>query len=152
METFSNIHIVNGAPCVVRKKIYAPLTNHHSFLTLILPFPPYLHFMTVEQIEKFLANETIPQNKAIRFEFKKRDPIRIGSDGYLYVDGKKVRDLNVTVNDPKLLQLKSAHDETKPDITAEFIFANENDEKASMLRIQTGDHVQELTEINCMTI
>ena len=32
--------------------------------------------MTVEQIEKFLANETIPQNKAIRFEFKKRDPIR----------------------------------------------------------------------------
>ena len=32
--------------------------------------------MTVEQIEKFLDNETIPQNKAIRFEFKKRDPIR----------------------------------------------------------------------------
>lgn len=32
--------------------------------------------MTVEQIEKFLDGETIPQNKAIRFEFKKRNPIR----------------------------------------------------------------------------
>ena len=46
-------------------------------LTFAYTFNPYLRpIMTVEQIEKFLANETIPQNKAIRFEFKKRDPIR----------------------------------------------------------------------------
>lgn len=46
--------------------------------------------MTVEQIEKFLDNETIPQNKAIRFEFKKRDPIR-----GLIVKGKDYNDLKV---------------------------------------------------------
>jgi hypothetical protein len=32
--------------------------------------------MTVEQIETFLAKETIPQGKIIRFELKKRDPVR----------------------------------------------------------------------------
>ncbi|HUP12611.1 MAG TPA: hypothetical protein VM187_10375 [Niastella sp.] len=46
--------------------------------------------MTVEQIEKFLDNETIPQNKAIRFEFKKRDPIR-----GLIVKGRDYNDLKV---------------------------------------------------------
>ena len=46
--------------------------------------------MTVEQIEKFLDNETIPQNKAIRFEFKKRNPIR-----GLIVKGNDYNDLKV---------------------------------------------------------
>jgi hypothetical protein len=32
--------------------------------------------MTVEQIESFLQKESIPQNKVIRFELKKRNPIR----------------------------------------------------------------------------
>ena len=32
--------------------------------------------MTVEQIETFLAKETIPQGKVIRFELKKRNPVR----------------------------------------------------------------------------
>lgn len=32
--------------------------------------------MTVEQIETFLQKETIPQGKIIRFELKKRDPVR----------------------------------------------------------------------------
>ena len=32
--------------------------------------------MTVEQIETFLAKETIPQGKVIRFEMKKRNPVR----------------------------------------------------------------------------
>lgn len=32
--------------------------------------------MTVEQIETFLAKETIPQGKIIRFELKKRNPVR----------------------------------------------------------------------------
>jgi hypothetical protein len=32
--------------------------------------------MTVEQIETFLAKETIPQGKIIRFEMKKRNPVR----------------------------------------------------------------------------
>lgn len=32
--------------------------------------------MTVEQIETFLAKETIPDGKIIRFELKKRDPVR----------------------------------------------------------------------------
>lgn len=32
--------------------------------------------MTVEQIETFLAKETVPQGKVIRFEMKKRNPVR----------------------------------------------------------------------------
>jgi hypothetical protein len=32
--------------------------------------------MTVEQIEHFLAKESIPQGKIIRFELKKRNPVR----------------------------------------------------------------------------
>ena len=32
--------------------------------------------MTVEQIETFLSKETIPQGKIIRFELKKRNPVR----------------------------------------------------------------------------
>lgn len=32
--------------------------------------------MTVEQIETFLAKESVPQGKVIRFEMKKRNPVR----------------------------------------------------------------------------
>jgi len=32
--------------------------------------------MTVEQIENWLAKEPIPQGKIIRFELKKRNPVR----------------------------------------------------------------------------
>jgi 3-deoxy-D-arabino-heptulosonate 7-phosphate (DAHP) synthase class II len=32
--------------------------------------------MTAEQIENFLSNETLPEGKIIRFELKKRDPVR----------------------------------------------------------------------------
>jgi hypothetical protein len=32
--------------------------------------------MTVEQIEQFLNRETVPQGKIIRFEMKKRNPVR----------------------------------------------------------------------------
>lgn len=32
--------------------------------------------MTVEQIENFLEKESVPQGKIIRFEMKKRNPVR----------------------------------------------------------------------------
>lgn len=32
--------------------------------------------MTVDQIQQFLDRETIPQGKIIRFEMKKRNPVR----------------------------------------------------------------------------
>lgn len=44
--------------------------------------------MTVEQIESFLAKETIPQGKIIRFELKKRNPVR-----GLIVQGRDYNDL-----------------------------------------------------------
>jgi hypothetical protein len=44
--------------------------------------------MTVEQIENFLQKETIPQGKVIRFELKKRNPVR-----GLIVQGKDYNDL-----------------------------------------------------------
>lgn len=44
--------------------------------------------MTVEQIENWLAKEAIPQGKIIRFELKKRDPVR-----GLIVKGRDYNDL-----------------------------------------------------------
>ena len=44
--------------------------------------------MTVEQIETFLAKETIPQGKIIRFELKKRNPVR-----GIIVQGRDYNDL-----------------------------------------------------------
>jgi hypothetical protein len=44
--------------------------------------------MTVEQIETFLHKETIPQGKIIRFELKKRNPVR-----GLIVKGRDYNDL-----------------------------------------------------------
>jgi len=32
--------------------------------------------MTIEQIEKFLEGETVPQNKSMKIDFKKRNSIR----------------------------------------------------------------------------
>lgn len=46
--------------------------------------------MTVEQIEQFLARETVPQGKIIRFEMKKRNPVR-----GLIVKGKDYDELKV---------------------------------------------------------
>ena len=44
--------------------------------------------MTVEQIENFLAKETVPQGKVIRFEMKKRNPVR-----GLIVEGRDYQEL-----------------------------------------------------------
>jgi hypothetical protein len=46
--------------------------------------------MTVEQIEQFLAKESVPQGKIIRFEMKKRNPVR-----GLIVKGKDYNELKV---------------------------------------------------------
>jgi hypothetical protein len=46
--------------------------------------------MTVEQIETFLSKETVPQGKIIRFEMKKRNPVR-----GLIVQGKDYDELKV---------------------------------------------------------
>lgn len=44
--------------------------------------------MTVEQIEKFLTNNEVPEGKIIRFELKRRDPVR-----GLFVKGRDFEDL-----------------------------------------------------------
>ena len=44
--------------------------------------------MTVEQIENFLAKKSVPQGKIIRFEMKKRNPVR-----GLIVQGKDYTEL-----------------------------------------------------------
>ena len=46
--------------------------------------------MTVEQIEQFLDKESVPQGKIIRFEMKKRNPVR-----GLIVKGKDYQELKV---------------------------------------------------------
>ena len=87
----------------------------------------------------------------VNISFKHDDPIHVGSDAYLFVDGKIVRLLKVTVNYPRLIRSESTHDETKPDIKADFIFAKETDNDPSIMRIQTGDQAQEYTDIKCIS-
>ena len=46
--------------------------------------------MTIEQIEKFMTNNQVPEGKIIRFELKKRDPVR-----GIFVKGRDYNDLKV---------------------------------------------------------
>ena len=88
--------------------------------------------MTVEQIEKFLDNETIPQNKAIRFEFKKRDPIR-----GLIVKGKDYNDLKVKNFWRIVTQTHLAEYQKTQNINLAKIFSGTDFAKLSLVTLKT---------------
>jgi hypothetical protein len=84
--------------------------------------------MTVEQIETFLEKETIPQGKIIRFELKKRDPVR-----GLIVQGRDYNDLKAK-NFWRIVTQKnlSAYQKTH-DINLAKIFAGSDFAKLSLV-------------------
>ena len=84
--------------------------------------------MTVEQIETFLERETIPQGKIIRFELKKRDPVR-----GIIVQGRDYQELK-TKNFWRIVTQKNlpAYQKTN-DISLARIFAGSDFAKLSLV-------------------
>ena len=90
--------------------------------------------MTAEQIENFLNKETIPTGKVIRFELKKRNPVR-----GLIVQGKDYNDLKAKnfwriVTQTNLV----AYQKTK-DINLAKIFAGSDFAKLSLVSNKAED-------------
>lgn len=66
--------------------------------------------MTVEQIEQFLDRETVPQGKIIRFEMKKRNPVRgliIKGKDYDELKGKNFWRIVTQLNLPEYNKTKN---------------------------------------------
>ena len=66
--------------------------------------------MTVEQIEQFLDRETVPQGKVIRFEMKKRNPVRgliIKGKDYDELKGKNFWRIVTQLNLPEYNKTKN---------------------------------------------
>ncbi len=93
------------------------------------PAFPYLHaLMTVEQIENFLAKETIPTGKVIRFELKKRNPVR-----GLIVQGRDYNELK-SKNFWRIVTLTNlAQYQKSGDINLAKIFAGSDFAKLSLV-------------------
>ncbi len=90
--------------------------------------------MTVEQIETFLAKETIPQGKIIRFELKKRNPIR-----GLIVQGRDYNDLKAKNFWRIVTQTNLAAWQKSGDINLAKIFAGSDFAKLSLVTNKAED-------------
>ncbi len=84
--------------------------------------------MTVEQIENFLAKETIPQGKIIRFELKKRNPVR-----GLIVKGRDYNDLKTKNFWRIVTQTRLADYQKTQDINLARIFSGSDFAKLSLV-------------------
>ncbi len=84
--------------------------------------------MTVEQIETFLKKETIPQGKIIRFELKKRNPVR-----GLIVQGRDYNDLKAKNFWRIVTQTHLAAYQKTQDINLAKIFAGSDFAKLSLV-------------------
>lgn len=84
--------------------------------------------MTVEQIETFLAKETIPQGKVIRFELKKRNPVR-----GLIVQGRDYNDLKAKNFWRIVTQTNLAAFQKSKDINLAKIFSGSDFAKLSLV-------------------
>ena len=84
--------------------------------------------MTVEQIESFLDRETIPQGKIIRFELKKRNPVR-----GLIVKGRDYNDLKAKNFWRIVTQTNLAAYQKTNDINLAKIFAGSDFAKLSLV-------------------
>jgi hypothetical protein len=84
--------------------------------------------MTVEQIENFLRKESIPQGKIIRFELKKRNPVR-----GLIVEGRDYKDLKVKNFWRIVTQSRLADYQKTKDINLARIFSGSDFAKLSLV-------------------
>lgn len=90
--------------------------------------------MTVEQIENFLKKETIPQGKIIRFELKKRNPVR-----GLIVEGRDYNDLKVKNFWRIVTQSRLADYQKSNDINLARIFSGSDFAKLSLVSNKAED-------------
>lgn len=84
--------------------------------------------MTVEQIETFLAKESIPTGKVIRFELKKRNPVR-----GLIVQGRDYNDLKAKNFWRIVTQTNLAAFQKSKDINLAKIFSGSDFAKLSLV-------------------
>ncbi|HEX2608786.1 MAG TPA: short-chain dehydrogenase [Flavisolibacter sp.] len=84
--------------------------------------------MTVEQIEKFMDTHEIPQGKIIRFEMKKRDPIR-----GLFVKGRDYNELKARNFWRIVPQSRLAEYQKSEDINLARIFVGSDFQKLSFV-------------------
>lgn len=90
--------------------------------------------MTVEQIEAFLNKETIPQGKIIRFELKKRNPVR-----GLIVEGRDYNDLKAKNFWRIVTQTNLANYQKTKDINLAKIFSGTDFAKLSLVSNKAED-------------
>lgn len=90
--------------------------------------------MTVEQIENFLAKETVPQGKIIRFELKKRNPVR-----GLIVKGRDYNELKAKNFWRIVTQMHLAEYQKSKDIGLAKIFAGSDFAKLSLVPNKAED-------------
>jgi hypothetical protein len=88
--------------------------------------------MTVEQIETFLAKESIPQGKLIRFELKKRNPVR-----GLIVKGRDYNELKSKNFWRIVTQTHLAEYQKSNDINLAKIFAGSDFAKLSLVSLKS---------------
>jgi hypothetical protein len=84
--------------------------------------------MTIEQIENFIANNEIPADKVIRFELKKREPVR-----GLFVKGRDYNDLKVKNFWRIVPQSRLAAYEKSKDINLSRIFLGSDFQKLTFV-------------------
>ncbi|HEV7620150.1 MAG TPA: short-chain dehydrogenase [Flavisolibacter sp.] len=90
--------------------------------------------MTVEQIETFLAKETIPTGKIIRFELKKRNPVR-----GIIVQGRDYNDLKAKNFWRIVTQTNLAAYQKSLDINLAKIFSGSDFAKLSLVSNKAED-------------
>ena len=90
--------------------------------------------MTVEQIETFLAKESIPHEKVIRFELKKRNPVR-----GLIVQGRDYNDLKAKNFWRIVTQTNLAAFQKSNDINLAKIFSGSDFAKLSLVSNKSED-------------
>lgn len=90
--------------------------------------------MTVEQIEKFIDAEAVPQGKVIRFEMKKRNPVR-----GLIVKGRDYQDLKAKNFWRIVTQTHLAAYQKSQDINLAKIFSGTDFAKLSLVPSKAED-------------
>ena len=90
--------------------------------------------MTVEQIETFLNKESIPQGKVIRFEMKKRNPVR-----GLIVQGRDYNELKTKNFWRIVTQTNLAAFQKSNDINLAKIFSGTDFAKLSLVSNKAED-------------
>ena len=90
--------------------------------------------MTVEQIETFLKRESVPKGKVIRFELKKRNPVR-----GLIIQGRDYDELKAKNFWRIVTQTRLADYQKTNDINLARIFSGSDFAKLSLVSLKSEE-------------